>query len=111
VVSVTIRLKTDGPDLHFIGLVMLFVHVITHITLVFLVYFHTNDGNMVFGSAVGLFHVVATLLTMRHQRSFQEYGGTVLEPVLLNGYPPDDETYCKLAEVGGRGGTTTRAIV
>ncbi|MGD9729261.1 MAG: molybdopterin-dependent oxidoreductase [Nitrospiraceae bacterium] len=132
--------KQAARSLHFIGLVTLVVYVIIHVSLVFLVYFYTNAGNMVFGSAalypelaagilvgglgvVALFHVIATLFTRRHQRAFQEYGDTVLEPVLrflfgrlrstqqytkaditphhrVNGYPPDDEAYCKQVETG-----------
>lgn len=130
--------KQAARSLHFIGLVTLVLYVITHISLVFIVYFYTNAGNMVFGDAglypelaagilvlglvaVGLFHLIASQLTRRHQRAFQKYGDTVLEPVLrfvfgrlrsaqqytkaditpdhrVNGYPPDDETYNKLAE-------------
>ena len=91
--------KQAARSLHFIGLTTLCIYVVTHISLVFIVYFYTNAGNMVFGDAalypelaagilvlglvfVGLFHVVATRLTQRYQRQFQRYGDFFLEPVL-----------------------------
>jgi hypothetical protein len=88
--------KQTARSVHFIGLMTLLIYVVIHISLVFLVYFFTNAGNMVFGDttlypelagilitgsgAIGLFHVAATHLTRRYQRGFQEYGDRVLEP-------------------------------
>jgi methionine sulfoxide reductase catalytic subunit len=86
-------------SLHFVGLVILLTYIAGHITLVLVVHFFNNIGNMVFGdpryrpelaaaiASVGLlgilvFHVAATRWTLRHQRQFQILGDRVLEPVL-----------------------------
>ena len=135
--------KQAARSLHFIGLMTLLIYVVTHISLVFIVYFYSNAGNMEFGdaalypelaagilimglAAIGLFHVVATYVTRRYQRGFQEYGDRILEPVLrfvfgrlrsvqrytkaditphhrVNGYPPEDESYRALMESGFAG--------
>lgn len=86
-------------SLHFLGLVTLLLYIIVHITLVLVVHFFHNIGNMVFGdprfypelaaaiAALGLvgivvFHVAATRYTKAHQRGFQISGEKVLEPVI-----------------------------
>ncbi|HEV2174393.1 MAG TPA: molybdopterin-dependent oxidoreductase [Nitrospira sp.] len=84
---------------HFLGLVTLVSYIVLHVTLVLVVHFFSNIGNMVFGdphfhpelaaaiAAFGLlgvlaFHVAATRWTLGHQRTFQVLGDRVLEPVL-----------------------------
>lgn len=91
--------RQAARSLHFIGLVTLILYVIAHITLVLIVHFFNNIGNMVFGSphyypelaaviafvglvGVGLFHIAATIYSRRHQRRFQQLGDTALVPVL-----------------------------
>lgn len=86
-------------SLHFIGLVILVSYIALHITLVLVVHFFNNIGNMVFGdpqyhpelaaaiASLGLvgifvFHVVATKWTLGHQRSFQTKGDRVVEPAM-----------------------------
>ncbi|HET6673689.1 MAG TPA: molybdopterin-dependent oxidoreductase [Nitrospiraceae bacterium] len=86
-------------SLHFLGLVVLLSYIIVHVTLVLVVHFFNNIGNMVFGdphfypeiaaaiAALGLvgvlvFHIVATRWTLGHQRTFQVMGDRILEPVL-----------------------------
>jgi sulfoxide reductase catalytic subunit YedY len=87
-------------SLHFIGLVILVSYIAVHVTLVLVVHFFDNIGNMVFGDpryrpelaaaiatlglvGIFLFHVAATKWTRVHQREFQIYGDRFLEPVLL----------------------------
>jgi methionine sulfoxide reductase catalytic subunit len=91
--------RQAARSLHFIGLVILLSYIAIHVTLVLVVHFFNNIGNMVFGdpryhpelaaaiaglglAGVFLFHVVATTWTLRHQRSFQIKGDRVLEPVI-----------------------------
>jgi sulfoxide reductase catalytic subunit YedY len=91
--------RQAARSLHFLGLITLVLYVILHITLVLIVRFFDNIGNMVFGSphyypelaaligfmglvAVGLFHVAATIYSRRHPRRFQQLGDPVLVPIL-----------------------------
>ncbi len=124
-------------SLHFIGLMILVVYTLVHLTLVLTVHFPDDIADMVLGSAgpnlalgvwiaslallgVVLFHVWATVYTLRYQRTFQVSATTVVEPLVrfffgrlqsrqqythadispyfrVNGYPPVSETYLKLA--------------
>ena len=130
--------RQAARSLHFLGLITLVFYVILHITLVLIVHFFHNISNMVFGSpyyypemaaligflglvAVGLFHLLATLYSRRHQRRFQQIGDRLLVPVLrelfghlrsrqqytkadispahrVNGYPPVSSEYLRLAD-------------
>lgn len=130
--------RQAARSLHFLGLITLVFYVILHITLVLIVHFFHNISNMVFGSpyyypemaaligflglvAVGLFHLVATVYSRRHQRRFQQIGDRLLVPVLrelfghlrsrqqyskadispahrVNGYPPVSSEYLRLAD-------------
>jgi len=130
--------RQAARSLHFLGLITLVFYVILHITLVLIVHFFHNMGNMVFGSpyyypemaaligflglvAVGVFHLVATVYSRRHQRRFQQIGDRLLVPVLrtlfghlrsrqqytkadispahrVNGYPPVSSEYLRLAD-------------
>jgi DMSO/TMAO reductase YedYZ molybdopterin-dependent catalytic subunit/thiosulfate reductase cytochrome b subunit len=91
--------RQAARSLHFIGLVTLVLYVLLHVTLVIIVHFFNNIGNMVFGSphyypelaaiiafaglvAVALFHVAATIYSRRHQRRFQQIGDGITVPVL-----------------------------
>jgi methionine sulfoxide reductase catalytic subunit len=79
-------------SLHFLGLVTLILYIIVHISLVLVVHFFHNIGNMVFGDprfypelglvAIGTFHVGATRYTKAQQRGFQISGDQVLDPVI-----------------------------
>lgn len=134
--------RQGARSLHFIGLMLLIFYVLTHLTMVVLVHFPRNVENMLvlFDSrdaspvltvvaissallAVIGFHIVATLYTRRHQRSFQEHAGRIVEPLMrfffgklkshqhfdrqsvtamhhVNGYPPENGDYRRLAETG-----------
>jgi len=91
--------RQAARSLHFLGLVVLLGYIALHVTLVLVVHFFNNIGNMVFDdprfhpelavaiAAFGLlgilaFHVTATRWTLGHQRTFQVLGDRVLEPVL-----------------------------
>jgi DMSO/TMAO reductase YedYZ molybdopterin-dependent catalytic subunit len=121
---------------------LLILYVLTHLTLVVLVHFPQNVDHMLvmFGPgdassvltfvaassallAVIGFHIVATLYTRRHQRSFQEHAAKVVEPLMrfffgkltsrqhfdgrnvtamhhVNGYPPENDDYRRMADNG-----------
>ncbi|HEV2174347.1 MAG TPA: hypothetical protein VGR71_12305 [Nitrospira sp.] len=106
--------RQAARSLHFLGLITLVFYVILHITLVLIVHFFHNRGNMVFGSpyyypemaaligflglvAIGLFHLVATVYSRRHQRRFQQIGDRLLVPVLreLFGHLRSRQQYTK----------------
>ena len=80
--------RQAARSLHFIGLMTLVVYTLVHLTLVVVVHFPEDIGDMVLGSTnpnvalalwiasvaligVVLFHIWATVYTLRHQRRFQ----------------------------------------
>ena len=129
--------RQAARSLHFIGLMVLVLYTLGHLTMVVLVHFPEDIGQMVLGSAnpnvalalwiasivligVVLFHLWATIYTLRHQRQFQLNAIAVVEPRIrflfgrlrsrqhytkaeispyfrVNGYPPESETYVKQA--------------
>jgi sulfoxide reductase catalytic subunit YedY len=130
--------RQAARSLHFIGLMTLVMYTLVHLTLVVVVHFPEDIGAMVIGSAnsnialalwitsvaligVLLFHLWATVYTVRHQRQFQITATTFVEPLIrflfgrlrsrqqyttadispyfrVNGYPPESETYRTQAE-------------
>jgi methionine sulfoxide reductase catalytic subunit len=130
--------RQAARSLHFIGLMTLVLYTLVHVSLVVIVHFKHNIGNMVFGSpglyanlavtiaitgviGVIIFHIVATIYTLRHQRAFQIKATAIIEPVVrfllgrlqsrqrytkedispyhrVNGYPPESEPYKRLAD-------------
>src|SRR5574340_32554 len=130
--------RQAARSLHFIGLMTLLVYTLVHLTLVVVVHFPEDIGDMVLGSTnqnvalalwiasialigVVLFHIWATVYTLRHQRRFQVHATAFVEPLMrflfgslrsrqqyskeqispyfhVNGYPPESETYTKQAE-------------
>lgn len=130
--------RQAARSLHFIGLMTLVVYTLVHLTLVVIVHFPEDIGDMVLGSTnpnialalwiasialigVVLFHLWATVYTLRHQRRFQISATTLIEPLLrfvfgrlgsrqhyrktdispyfrVNGYPPESEAYRAQAE-------------
>jgi DMSO/TMAO reductase YedYZ molybdopterin-dependent catalytic subunit len=130
--------RQAARSLHFIGLMTLVVYTLVHLILVVVVHFPEDIGEMVVGSTsqnvalalwiaaivligVVLFHLWATVYTLRHQRQFQITAISVVEPLSralfgrmrsqqqypktaispyfrVNGYPPESESYTKLAE-------------
>jgi methionine sulfoxide reductase catalytic subunit len=130
--------RQAARSLHFIGLMTLVLYTLVHLTLVVIVHFPEDISDMVVGSTnpnvalalwigsvaligVVLFHLWATVYTLRHQRQFQVTATAVVEPLIrflfghvqsrqqytkaeispyfrVNGYPPESETYTKQAE-------------
>ncbi len=130
--------RQAARSLHFIGLMILVVYTLVHLTMVILVHFPENISDMVLGSAnpevalalwiasivligVVLFHIWATVYTLRHQRQFQLKAIAFIEPLMrvlfgrlrsrqsytkadispyfrVNGYPPESETYRQQAD-------------
>jgi DMSO/TMAO reductase YedYZ molybdopterin-dependent catalytic subunit len=130
--------RQAARSLHFIGFMTLVVYTLVHLTLVVVVHFPEDIGDMVVGSAnpnvtralwiasitligVVLFHIWATIYTLRNQRPFQVNATAIVEPLMrllfggmrsrqhyskqqispyfrVNGYPPESETYKKQAE-------------
>jgi methionine sulfoxide reductase catalytic subunit len=130
--------RQAARSLHFIGLMTLVLYTLVHLTLVVVVHFPADVSDMVLGSTnpnltlalwiasivligVVLFHIWATLYTLRHQRQFQVHATAVIEPLIrflfgrlrsrrsytkedispyfhVNGYPPESETYTTQAE-------------
>ena len=91
--------RQAARSLHFLGLIGLVSYIVIHVTLVLVVHFSNNIGNMVFGdpsfhpelaaaiAAFGLlvllaFHMAVTRWTLSHQRTFQILGDRLLDPVL-----------------------------
>lgn len=91
--------RQAARSLHFIGLLLLLGYIVLHVSLVLIVHFYNNIGNMVFGEAhyhpelaaaiagLGLlgilaFHVIVTRWTLGYQRTFQILGDRILEPVI-----------------------------
>ncbi len=134
--------RQGARSIHFIGLILMILYVLTHLTMVVLIHFPRDlermfsmfgpsglPAMMAFISAslalialIGI-HIAATLYTRRHQRSFQEHAAKVVEPLMrfffgklrsrqhfarqdvtamhhVNGYPPENEDYRRLAEAG-----------
>jgi DMSO/TMAO reductase YedYZ molybdopterin-dependent catalytic subunit len=136
--------RQAARSLHFIGLVLLILYVLAHLTMVVLVHFPRNVERMLtmfgpsgvssawaFGMAtVALasligFHVAATVYTRWNQRAFQQHATRLVEPLMrlffarlrshqdyasdavtaahhVNGYPPEDGDYRRLAQAGFR---------
>ena len=130
--------RQAARSLHFIGLMTLVLYTLGHLTMVVLVHFPEDLGHMILGSdnpnvalalwiasivliGVVLFHIWATVYTLRHQRQFQLNAIAFIEPLMrvlfgrlrsrqfynkedispyfrVNGYPPESETYRKQAE-------------
>jgi len=130
--------RQAARSLHFIGLMTLVVYTLAHLTMVVLVHFPEDIGHMVLDTAnpnvaltlwiasivligVVLFHIWATVYTLRQQRQFQLNAIAFIEPLMrvlfgrlrsrqsytkedispyfrVNGYPPESETYTKQAE-------------
>lgn len=130
--------RQAARSLHFIGLMTLVAYTLVHLTLVAIVHFPEDIGDMVLGSTdpnvalalwiasivligVVLFHIWATVYTLRHQRRFQIHATAFVEPLMrflfgglrsrqqydkeqispyfhVNGYPPESKTYTKQAE-------------
>ena len=91
--------RQGARSLHFIGLMILAFYTLVHISLVGIVHFKHNIGNMVFGSpgpyanaavaiavagliGVIFFHIGATVYTLRHQRRFQIFATAIIEPLM-----------------------------
>jgi methionine sulfoxide reductase catalytic subunit len=91
--------RQAARSLHFIGLMTLVVYTLVHLTLVVVVHFPEDIGDMVVGSdnpnialalwiasvaliGVVLFHLWATVYTLRHQRRFQLTATAVVEPLI-----------------------------
>jgi methionine sulfoxide reductase catalytic subunit len=129
--------RQAARSLHFIGLMTLVLYTLVHLTLVVLVHFPEDISDMVLGSmnpnvtlalwiasmvliGVVLFHIWATVYTLRHQRRFQVHATAIVEPLMrslfgglrsrqhytkadispyfrVNGYPPELECYQTLA--------------
>lgn len=129
--------RQAARSLHFLGLMTLVLYTLVHVTLVLLVHFPDDVSDMVLGSTnpnvslalwiaalvligVVLFHIGATLYTLRYQRQFQLHATALVEPVVrvffgrlrsrqhyaqtdispyfrVNGYPPEQEDYQRLA--------------
>jgi methionine sulfoxide reductase catalytic subunit len=123
---------------YFIGLSILALYVIVHVTLVLIVHYPEDIADMVFGwtppyptfaviiAALGLvgvvlFHIWATVYTLRNQRRFHVKATAFIEPLMrlvfghlrsrqhytkgdispyyrVNGYPPESERYRGLAD-------------
>ncbi|HEU4684887.1 MAG TPA: molybdopterin-dependent oxidoreductase [Nitrospira sp.] len=136
--------RQGARSLHFIGLMLLVLYVLTHLAMVVLVHFPNDLEGMfsMFGppgsSSVVAFltasaaltfligsHIAATLYTRWNQRGFQEQATKIVEPLMrlffgqlrshqhyaadsittmhhVNGYPPEDGDYHRLAEQGFR---------
>lgn len=130
--------RQAARSLHFLGLMTLVVYTAVHITLVVLVHFPEDVSDMVLGAnnphlsqalwiasiallGVVLFHIWATIYTLRHQRRFQVHATAVVEPLMrfffgrlrsrqqytradispyhrVNGYPPESKQYQELKE-------------
>ena len=93
--------RQGARSIHFIGLMLMVLYVLTHLTMVVLVHFPRDlermfsmfgpsglPSMMAFISAslalvalIGI-HIAATLYTRRHQRSFQEHAAKVVEPLM-----------------------------
>ena len=91
--------RQAARSLHFIGLMTLVVYTLVHLTLVVVVHFPEDIGDMVVGSTtpnvafalwiasialigVVLFHLWATMYTLCHQRQFQVTATAVIEPLM-----------------------------
>ncbi len=130
--------RQAARSLHFIGLITMVVYTLVHLTLVVVVHFPEDIGDMVLGSmnpnvglalwiasvvliGIVLFHLWATMYTLRHQRRFQASATTIVEPLIrvlfgrlqsrqqyteadispyfrVNGYPPECKAYRTHAE-------------
>ncbi len=129
--------RQAARSLHFIGLMTLVVYTLVHLILVVLVHFPRDIADMVVGSTdpsvtlalwiasitligVVLFHIWATVFTLRYQRRFQLRATAFIEPLMrflfgrmhsrqqytkdqispyfrVNGYPPGSEGYTQQA--------------
>ena len=129
--------RQAARSLHFIGLMTLVLYTLVHVTLVVVVHFPEDVSDMVLGSTnpnvtlalwiasmvligVVLFHIWATIYTLRYQRQFQTHATAIVEPLMrflfgslrsrqqyakadispyfrVNGYPPEHESYQRLA--------------
>lgn len=91
--------RQAARSLHFIGLMSLVMYTLVHLTLVVVVHFPEDIGDMVLGSTnpnvalalwiasvvligVLLFHIWATIYTLHHQRRFQINATTLIEPLI-----------------------------
>lgn len=130
--------RQAARSLHFLGLMILILYTLVHLTLVVLVHFPDDIGDMVLGAqhpnlrlalwiasialiGVVLFHIWATIYTLRHQRMFQVRATTIIEPLMrvlfgrlrsrqhytradispyhrVNGYPPESGAYKELVD-------------
>ena len=130
--------RQAARSLHFLGLMALVGYTLVHVTLVVVVHFPQDIGDMVLGSTspnvalalwiasvaligVVLFHIWATVYTLRKQRPFQGHATAFLEPLIrsvfgglrsrqqytkaeispyfrVNGYPPVSDTYTNQVE-------------
>jgi DMSO/TMAO reductase YedYZ molybdopterin-dependent catalytic subunit len=130
--------RQAARSLHFLGLMTLVVYTLIHLTLVLVVHFPEDIGDMVLGAknpnvslalwiasialiGVVMFHLWATLYTLRYQRKFQVRATAIVEPLMrfffgrlrsrqhytradispyhrVNGYPPESGTYKELRD-------------
>jgi DMSO/TMAO reductase YedYZ molybdopterin-dependent catalytic subunit len=130
--------RQAARSLHFIGLMTLIAYTLVHLTLVLIVHFPDDIVDMVLGPGnqsvslalwiatialigVVLFHIGATIYTLRNQRGFQVNATKIVEPVMrfffgrlqsrqhytkadispyhrVNGFPPESDLYKTLAK-------------
>lgn len=136
--------RQGARSLHFIGLMLLVLYVLTHLTMVVLIHFPRNmermfslsgpselpsvtafiSASLALAALIGI-HIAATLYTRRHQRDFQQSASKIVEPLMrfffgtlksrqhfdresvsakhhVNGYPPENGDYRRMAETGFR---------
>jgi methionine sulfoxide reductase catalytic subunit len=91
--------RQAARSLHFIGLMALVIYTLVHLTLVVVVHFPEDIGDMVLGSTnpnvalalwiasitligVVLFHIGATVYTLCNQRQFQVNAAAFVEPLM-----------------------------
>lgn len=91
--------RQAARSLHFLGLMTLVLYTLIHLTLVVIVHFPEDIGDMVLGAknsnvslalwiasialiGVVAFHIWATIYTLRHQRTFQIHATAIIEPLM-----------------------------